>query len=237
MLILVGAFLVSLIPSILLFLWLKKQNGENEEYKKTCDKALIQGFLSVIWLTLVCFVLALSESLLKISRFGPIWQEAYHTFIVVVLPEEIVKMFLLSRFLKKMEYRYSWRDIVAFQIIINLGFSMIEDLVYAFITTPGQMLVRGVFIMHGGYGYVMGYFFAKAKATKNKMYYIPALLIPLMLHGLYDFTLDDKVAAINDLILFTPLIMVITDVVLLVRMFNFFKKTKDQELYTAPVEN
>ncbi|MBR2546533.1 MAG: hypothetical protein IKE93_10265 [Erysipelotrichaceae bacterium] len=48
MLILVGAFLVSLIPSILLFLWLKKQNGENEEYKKTCDKVMIQGFVSVI---------------------------------------------------------------------------------------------------------------------------------------------------------------------------------------------
>lgn len=216
-------------------MWLKKQNGENEEYKKTCDKALIQGFVSVIWLTLVCLILALNESLLKISRFGPIWQEAYHTFIVVVLPEEIVKMFLMCRFLKKMEYRYSRRDIVAFQIIINLGFSMIEDLVYAFITTPGQMLVRGVFIMHSGY--IMGYFLAKVKATKNKMYYIPALLIPLLLHGLYDFTLDDKVSALSDLLLFTPLIMVIADVVLLVRMFMFFKKTKNQELYTAPVEN
>ena len=136
-----------------------------------------------------------------------------------------------------MEYRYSWRDIVAFQIIINLGFSMIEDLVYAFITTPGQMLVRGVFIMHGGYGYIMGYFLAKAKATKNKMYYIPALLIPLLLHGLYDFTQDDKVSALSDLLLFASLIMVIADVVLLVRMFMFFKKTKNQELYTAPVKN
>lgn len=237
MLVLVGAFLVSLLPTIALFLWLRKQNGDNEEYRGTCNDAMKEGLLSVLWVTLTCAFFAVTQTLLKISRLGPVWEEAYRTFIVVVLPEEAVKMFLLSRFLKKTDYKYSWRDIVAFQIIINLGFSLPEDLLYALSTTPIHMLVRGVFMMHGGYGFVMGYFFGKARVTGKRMYYVPALMIPYVLHGLYDFALDDMVLELSDVFYVIPVLMVVVDVVFLILMFIFFRKTKNQELYTAPVEN
>ena len=237
MLILVGAFLVSLIPSVLVFLWLKKQKKEDEAYGKACNKAMKYGLISPAAVFLGSLTLYLLGLLLKVKTWDPIRREAYHTFVIVVLPEELVKMFILIKYLKDVDYKYSWRDIVAFMIIINLGFAMVEDLVYAFTTSPGQMLVRGLFIMHGGYGFVMGCFFAKGKAEKNGLYYVLAVLVPWILHGLYDFTLDDTIAEINDVLFMTPFIMLAVDVVLLVRAFLFFKKTKDKEKYTTPLEN
>jgi hypothetical protein len=48
MLILILAFIVSMIPTVLLFLWIRGQKNIAENYNNNCTKAFVRGLLSVL---------------------------------------------------------------------------------------------------------------------------------------------------------------------------------------------
>ena len=48
MLILILAFIVSMIPTVLLFLWIRGQKNIAENYDRNCTKAFVRGLLSVL---------------------------------------------------------------------------------------------------------------------------------------------------------------------------------------------
>ena len=48
MLILILAFIVSMIPTVFLFLWIRGQKNIAENYNKNCTNAFVRGLLSVL---------------------------------------------------------------------------------------------------------------------------------------------------------------------------------------------
>ncbi len=230
---LVVVFLISLIPAVILYFWLKNKLKDDPEYQQTCRKALVRRLLSTLPVALASGTMNLILALLIKDRDSVLYIALYN-FFVLAFSEEACKMFMMRK-LKKDSYAWSWMENIVFMTIVGIGFELIESLVYGFFTNAMQMLVRGATMMHAVYGMIMGYFYGKAEYTGKKGYYALSLAVPWFLHGMYDFTLKDKIADINDLLLFMPLILVVVNMAVLFRVIRFLRKERDNEMYTAAI--
>ena len=215
----------SIIPSILIFILLKKRNPENELYKKSCNSSLIRGFVAVLPIIALSAVLFILNVVLKMSLLQNVNNLVYtaiYTFIVLALAEELVKYIAFRLLLKKKLYSYTWADVVAFMVIIGTAFGLIEDLPYAIGASPMQIIVRGVTMGHVGYGFIMGWFYGKKLYTGKKIWGVIAFLLPWLMHGIYDFSLTPELIALNDNLVFIALTIALIDIVLLILMIRFF---------------
>ena len=80
----------------------------------------------------------------------------------------------------------------------------------------------------------MGYFIGKASYTGKRSYKNTAFILPLLLHGMYDFSLAEEFPALNDNLVFVPFIMVIIEIVILFRILFLIKKERHGTKYTQP---
>ena len=228
--------LASGIPSLAMFLWLRKQN-EGEAYRKTCNKAIFAGMAASFLVVLFSLVLSMfGNVVLHVYDEGKeLLTEFWKAFFVFALSEETAKFLMFRRVLKKTEHPYSVRDLVAFMTIVGMGFGVLEGVVYGFSTSVIQMLVRGVTLGHGGYGFLMGLYYAKGRQTGKKGYYALSYLIPYLLHALYDFTLSDAVEQWNDNLVFVPVNLAIFSLVLVFLIIRWMKKARNDEALIAPL--
>lgn len=126
-------------------------------------------------------------------------------------------------------------SILAFMTIIGLAFGLLEDIPYALGESPIVILVRGITMVHVGYGFLMGWFYGKRLYTSKKVYGVLAVLIPWLIHGLYDFSLTPELLEINENFAFIAVTIALLDIALLVLMFVFFARSKRQEKYNVPL--
>ena len=99
-LLLLGLFLVSNIPAILLFLWIRKK-GRDEEYKGICKDSFVKGIISSFSVILTSLIFSVLESVLGVKQLHPLLAKAIHTFITLALAEELVKFLTYRLVLKK----------------------------------------------------------------------------------------------------------------------------------------
>lgn len=235
MVLLVVAFVASLLPAIGLFLWLRGFE-EDEEFKGICNKGLIQGMLTVFPVVGCSLVFALIElGLSLLFGFSGLPKAAYHTFIVLALSEELCKCFMFHRLLAKYERAWSWADYVILVTLVHIGFGLAEDIPYAIGAGPIVMLVRGITCQHGGYGFIMGYLLGKAKKTGDKKWSVLGVLVPWLLHGAYDFGLTEEFAALGDMSAFLSVSLAALGIVILVVLIVFFVRHKHDEDFMAPM--
>lgn len=229
-------FLLSIVPTVLIFVWLRNRKKEDPEYKKCADSALIRGLISVFPVIGVSAVFYIILRLTRLQDTNVILYNGFYKIIVLAFAEELVKFFAFRFMLKKKSYEYTWADITALMTIIGLGFGLIEDIPYAIGATPIVMLVRGFTMGHIGYGFIMGWYYGKRLYTDKKVYGVIAFLLPWLLHGLYDFSLTPEFIAINEGFMLIALALAVLDIVLLVLMFLFFIRARKKERYNQPVK-
>lgn len=232
---LVGAFIVSLIPAIALFLWMRKQQADDIVYKKNCNKALVYGLVCVLPVLLCSATLHIIGNVSGLRDIGGITYAAYYTIGVLAFSEELVKYLALRMLLKRISGVFSWLNVVVFMVSIAIGFELLEALVYAFGSGAGPMFVRGITIMHGAFGFVMGYFVGKSIATGKKGYAVLGFILALAMHGIYDFGLDENVAALGDWTLGISLGLAVLSIVLIILLIRFVRKARTQDKYTRPI--
>ena len=123
-----------------------------------------------------------------------------HAFIGVAFVEEICKWFFvyLQGYHNEKHFDEIY-DIIVFSIFVSLGFAFYENLIYVF--TLGSIktaLLRAVCSIpaHTCNAIFMGYYLSIAKQyqlknKKKKEYYnlLLSIIIPTLLHGIYDFCL------------------------------------------------
>ncbi len=133
--------------------------------------------------------LAVKEELEELKEGEPIafsylFREA---FIEAAIPEEIGKYIIALYFIfkKKLSGTRPIFNSVICCGLVALGFEIIEDIMYvsgdAFVA-----VLRGVMPLHFCADVIMGYFIGKAITGGSKFWHLPALLIPIMIHGIYD---------------------------------------------------
>ena len=226
------SFLCCLVPSLALFFWVRSLQKDKPGYTAGCKSALINGFISVGPVLGMGLVFAIVGSLLGFTDRSTVTGAIYRCFAIFALTEELSKFLLFRHTLKKTTCDVSWFDAAVFMTLVGVGFGIFENIFYAFEMGLGQSIIRGLAIAHGGYGFIMGYFFAKAAKTGKKGYYLVAFLLPYIMHGLYDLSLS-SVFADNDLFIFLALALAVADYVIIIIAIVFFARRKRNEKYTS----
>ncbi len=226
--------ILSLVPATLIYLWLKKRK-DDEAYRTICSKAFVRGILWTVLLVILTSAILYIVERLFVVKLGVVITEVFHNFIVLAFAEELVKYLMFRGLIKKNSYSYSWLDITSLMMIIGIGFGLSESLAYAIGANAGMMIVRGLTAMHCGYGFIMGHFTGKAMKTNKKSYSVLAFILPLMLHGTYDFCLSEELAKISEYFAYVSLILAIAAIITLVIAIIHINKAKKSSVYTEPL--
>lgn len=231
MLLFILACVVSFIPTLALFFWLRNCRKADIAYRKLCVDALVKGMLSVFLIVLLSGASYFLIRLTRLQNVNPLLYEMIYNFIVLALVEEAVKGLAFQRALKKTDYACSWQDVVVLMTIVHIGFELIESLIYTIGTSIPIVLVRGICIPHAGYGFIVGYFCGKGmkegKAYKKWIGFVLSWLI----HGLYDFSLSEAFIAINDNLVFVAIALALLDILLVINLIVFVRRTKRAGIY------
>lgn len=188
-------WLAVLPPAILFYRVLKLDKVEQEPFGLVARTFLL-GCLSCIPAALIE---AVGDNLAL--EFMPS-EAAYNVFVfllLVPLAEEGVKYLAMRTVRKNEAFNYTFDGIV-YGVAASLGFATLENILYvvglfdivtavarAFLSIPLHC-VCGVFM---GYYYGLGHRYRLlGEADKSRSNYILALVIPAIIHGLYDYSLS-----------------------------------------------
>ncbi len=133
---------------------------------------------------------------------------AYSAFVVAALTEELFKFaafWLLIWRNKNFNERF---DGIVYAVFISLGFATVENFFYVLESGVPTAILRAFTAVpgHALFGVTMGYYLGLAKFGENKKQYYTymAILMPILLHGVYDFILMSQNGYL--LLLFLPFI-------------------------------
>ncbi|KRQ87028.1 Protease PrsW [Caloramator mitchellensis] len=181
-------FAIALAPSIALLIFIYQKDRYDREPANILLTLFLFGFLSTVP---VYFV----ERFLSYFGKGPF----YTAFIVAGLTEELFKFIIIySITFKLVEYNEKLDGIV-YSVFTSLGFASAENILYIlnqknFIATG---IMRGLFAVPGHmlFAITMGYYLSLARFADDKrpFFLINALLMPILLHGIYDFILFSRI--------------------------------------------
>ncbi|MBQ3295052.1 MAG: PrsW family intramembrane metalloprotease [Erysipelotrichaceae bacterium] len=233
MLILAGALLVGYIFPLTTYFYLRSLHGEDKEYKKDCWDLLWNGWLlgfPVFGFSLLCSLLF---RLTGLGQKFPMVQIFFSDFVLKAGSEELMKYILARHIINKNRARVSFFDMMAYTTISAIGFEMMESVFYMFSTNVGQILVRGVTNMHAAFGLIMGYILASGYKKKTKNPLVLGLLIPILIHGIYDLclneTFDDTYWGV------LSLLIAFICLVINIALFFFVRKHRNDPYYTEPL--
>ena len=233
MVLVIIALLVSLIPAVCYYFFLKKLKGDNEGYKKDCRSTLVKGLGAGVPVFLLDLVINILLGVLGISEAAsPVLNTAIRCFVVNAFVEELVKVWIGKKTIKKNHDTVTWLDMIAFITISSIGFEITESIVYIFSSSPGQLLVRGVSMMHGAFGLIEGWYSGKFAKTGKKIYSVLTMVVPILIHGLYNFGLSEE--APDWLAIFSLLAAVVLCGYWIYMIFYIRKKKEDPD-FTTPL--
>lgn len=226
--------LLCYVPALVFFFWYTTFKRD-KDYKNACRDLLIKGVLSCLGVVLFSFVANVLWAMTGLGKTHPILDKAFHAFVLAAVSEELVKYLTTKGYIKKHNLKVSWIDLMVFTAIVGIGFHLIESVVYLFESSAGQMIVRGFTAMHMTHGLIIGYYFGKA-ITKNKPFYkVLALLIPIIVHGFYDFTLAEEVTAWCEYLVVGPILSLLIDFIYLFVLIVFIIKSRKNNINTYPL--
>ena len=179
---------LSLAPVLIILVYVYFRDKYEQEPWDLLLKAILMG--ASITLPVVLVESFLVEVKPLMGRFG---NAAYMSFLVAGLTEESFKFIAL--------YLLIWRnpafnekfDGIVYAVFVALGFAGIENILYVFQNGAGVGLIRALTAVpaHALFGITMGYYFGIAHMVKEfrRPFLWLSLLIPVFLHGIYDFIL------------------------------------------------
>ena len=116
--------------------------------------------------------------------------------MLIVAPAEELGKFIVLRSItwKNKHFNYSY-DAIVYAVFVSLGFAALENITYVFGSGVGTAILRMFTAVpgHACFGVFMGFFYSKSKyaSLTNKKgacagFTALAILIPTIVHGIYD---------------------------------------------------
>ena len=225
--------MMAVLPVVLLASYIYKKDTHREPMK-LLRKLFGLGFFSAIPIIFVELFISYYVPTEGVEDFFSLFM-AY--FVGVGLVEEFFKWIIVKLFAYNNEEFDEIYDIIVYSVFVSLGFACIENILY--VTRYGfiNAILRALTSIpgHTCFGVIMGYYYAKAKVSqisKNKSIancnlYL-SLLMPAIVHSLYDAIISYIVVVDSGLLLF-----VVFDVLMVVYCFKLVNTTAkvQQNLY------
>ncbi len=180
--------IIALAPVLIILIYVYVRDKYEKEPIGLLIKALFAGALAVIPIMFV-------EDILSVygGRFTGYTSVAYIAFVVAAFTEELFKFIALYLVIWKNKEFNEKFDGIVYAVFVSLGFAAVENVMYVFQNGQGVGISRALTAVpgHALFGVAMGYYFGLAKLSqKNKTKnFLLALIVPIGLHGLYDFIL------------------------------------------------
>ncbi|CAH0229105.1 MULTISPECIES: glutamic-type intramembrane protease PrsW [Peribacillus] len=116
-----------------------------------------------------------------------------NAFLWAALLEEFFKWFILIYVIYQHVAFDEPYDGIVYGAAVSLGFATMENILYLLANGVEHAFLRAVLPVssHALFGVIMGYYLGKAKfsASNNRVFLLLALIIPISLHGVYDYIL------------------------------------------------
>lgn len=190
---------ISFFPVLLIALYIYKKD-RNKEPKSLLFKLFRHGIMSAILTIVISIPLEFlllyfgidSENLTNIEAF-------FYYFVIVALVEEFCKWLMVYLVSYRSIYFDEIYDMIVYSVFVALGFALFENLLYVFQGGLMVACIRAITAIpaHACCGVIMGYFlsYSKIKLLNNdssmyNKYLGYSLIIPILVHGLYDFSLS-----------------------------------------------
>jgi len=200
-----AVLLASLAPVFIILFYIYFRDKYDKEPLGLLIKALLLGIVIVIP------VIFVERLLLNLMPSGRVASAAYHAFIVAGTTEEVFKFLALYMLVWKSPSFNEKFDGIVYAVFVSLGFAGVENVLYVIDGGMQTAITRALTAVpaHAIFGITMGYYLGIARIYEElkDRYLALALLVPIVLHGIYDFILMVDVGWL--LLLFIPYITVL----------------------------
>jgi len=188
-------------PTLLWLILCLKLDSSSPEPKKEIFKVFVFGiFIAILIIPIAGYLTRLTKNNL-LSQ--PLLSIFVLSFLVDGFIEELAKYFILRFKIYYSKYFDELRDGFIYGMVLGLGFSFIENILYAFLSNnlisgAGMIIFRGFTstFMHFLSGGIIGYYIALFKmrqrspiergGRKQKWIMVKGLLIAVLFHGFYN---------------------------------------------------
>ena len=200
--------IIAITPTVALALGIYLTDRYDREPWHLLLRIFLMGALSVIPVMLV------QRALLSINVFSGLLSVAYTAFIVAGLTEEFFKRFVIIHGVYNHANFDEKLDGIVYSVFSALGFATVENIIYVIFRYMGTYYVgimRGLLSVPGHmlFGITMGYYLSLSKYTKDlrlkNHYYKMSLIIPAILHGLFNFILMAQIPIL--MVIFIPYVI------------------------------
>ena len=183
-----STLLITIVPSILILLYFFL----SDKFKEPKGTIALVFFLGIC----ICLPAGYINSFME-NNFKDVFSERLlYSFLGPAWCEELLKFIILYYVVLKRREFNEPMDGIVYGVAVSLGFATLENYEYVFIHSekweidPYQIAIWRSYSavpLHGLLGCVMGFYFGMYSFTANKKYLILCLLIPFIIHGLYNF--------------------------------------------------
>lgn len=184
---------LAIAPVATIILWIYLKDKYDKEPVITLSKFFILGIL------VSALAIYVEELLIKLNTFSKIGYMIYISFIVAGLTEEGLKALILIPNLLREKNFNEKLDGIIYSVFLSLGFATIENIIYILFEDPTSVfqvsIIRAIISIpaHMMFAIIMGYYISKYKfnssKSKPKTYLIMSIIVPILLHGIFDFIL------------------------------------------------
>ena len=184
---------LAIAPVATIILWIYLKDKYDKEPVITLSKFFILGILVSV------LAIYVEELLIKLNTFSKIGYMIYISFIVAGLTEEGLKaLILIPNLLRERNFNEKLDGII-YSVFLSLGFATVENIIYILFEDPTSVfqvsIIRAIISIpaHMMFAIIMGYYISKYKfnssKSKPKTYLIMSIIVPILLHGIFDFIL------------------------------------------------
>lgn len=188
------AVLVSLIISIVILSFLLKKKPGERFSKKTVWRFVLFGALSLIVPLALSMVFPINPD--AFSHLNPLLGGFLASLLTAALAEELIKYFFFRLAVRKNAEVRCWLDAIIAAMLVAIGFTFLEDVEFAI--SGDTTLLRAFLPGHILFQFLMGYYYGKARVTGKAKYHVLSLLVPILVHTLFDTFIISLKFAIGD---------------------------------------
>lgn len=233
--------LLAVLPAIVLLVVIYRADNIEKEPFSLMAKVFGLGALTTI------SAMILEEIGMYILSFFFYTPNALYTFFemfcVVALAEEAGKYFVLKKATwKNKEFNFSFDGIV-YSVCASLGFATLENILYVFQGGFSTAVMRAITAVPGHciFGIFMGIYYGIAKGCElrgdengKKLNLKKALLVPIFLHGFYDFSCSLEYDGMFLVFILLEIFMTVNAIKMVKKMSKEDKPLNPEVQMTAP---